>query len=125
MNRRRSSNTRDEPHADTEKIPGVSTSSSRRQHERNCRRFEDGHDIVVLDLIENGWCPMSLDLVDPIAALKIISRDPTLKTPVQLVGGRTISPVDLQREYFAAAQKTPAGRIQIPMDARRVARGAR
>lgn len=53
---------------------------------------------------------MQLSLSDPIAALKIISRDTTLRTAVPLVGGRAMSPIDIQREYLAAAQKRLRGR---------------
>jgi proteasome accessory factor A len=69
-----------------------------------------GTTALTLDLLEEGACPMNLDLADPIAALKMISRDPSLKTPLALVGGRTITAIDIQREYLAASRKQLRGR---------------
>jgi proteasome accessory factor PafA2 len=110
MNRRPIINTRDEPHADTDKYRRFHVIIGDANMSEVAGALKMGTTSLVLDLIEEGECPLSLDLVDPIAALKIISRDPTLKTPVGLVGGRLITPIDLQREYFAAAQKILRGR---------------
>jgi proteasome accessory factor A len=110
MNRRPIINTRDEPHADTDKYRRFHVIIGDANMSEVAGALKLGTTALVLDLIEQAACPLSLDLVDPIAALKIISRDPELKTPVPLVGGRTISPIDVQREYLAAAWKRLRGR---------------
>jgi proteasome accessory factor A len=110
MNRRPIINTRDEPHADSDKYRRLHVIVGDANLSEIAGALKLGTTALVLDLLETGHGPSMLDLVDPIAALKTISRDPTLKTPVRLVGGRTILPVDLQREYLAAATKVLRGR---------------
>lgn len=69
-----------------------------------------GTTCLVLDLIEEGLAPSDVFLSDPIAALKSISRDPSWRWLVNLIDGRTIPSVDLQRRYLAAAQRFLAGK---------------
>jgi proteasome accessory factor PafA2 len=110
MNRRPIINTRDEPHADSEKYRRMHVILGDANLSEVAGALKIGTTILTLDLLEQGACPMRLDLADPISALKSISRDPALKTNVVLAGGRTISPLDIQREYLAAAAKRLAGR---------------
>ena len=109
MNRRPIINTRDEPHADSNKYRRLHVIIGDANMSEVAGALKLGTTALVLDLLEAGACPMNLDLADPIAALKIVSRDPSLKTPLTMVGGRTISAVDIQREYLAAAKKTLRG----------------
>ena len=109
MNRRPIINTRDEPHADSEKYRRLHVIVGDANMSEVAAALKVGTTALVLDLLEQDACPMRLDLADPIAALKMISRDPTLKTPVTLVGGRTISPIDIQREYLIVAEKRLGG----------------
>ncbi len=110
MNRRPIVNTRDEPHADSEKYRRFHVIIGDANMSEMAGALKLGTTALMLDLLENNSCPMDLDLVDPIAALKFISRDPALKHVVLLANGRTISPIDIQREYLAAAQKKLRGR---------------
>ena len=64
----------------------------------------------MLDLLEQRLCPMQIELHDPIAALKAVSRDPSLKGVLRQSSGLTIGPIDVQREYLAAAHKHLRGR---------------
>ena len=64
---------------------------------------------LVLDLIERGHHPGNVALVDPVGALKDISRDQSLQWIVQLESGETISAIDLQRKYLNLAQKILRG----------------
>ncbi len=105
MNRRPIINTRDEPHADSEKYRRLHVIIGDANMSEIAGALKIGTTALMLDLLEEGACPLNLDLADPIAALKIISRDPSLKTPLPLVGGRTITAIDIQREYLAAARK--------------------
>jgi proteasome accessory factor PafA2 len=110
MNRRPIINTRDEPHADSEKYRRLHVIVGDANMSEIASALKMGTTALVLDLLEEDACPMSLDLVDPIASLKMLSRDPSLKAQLALVGGRTISSVDVQREFLAAAQKRLHGR---------------
>jgi len=109
MNRRPIINTRDEPHADSEKYRRLHVIIGDANMSEVAAALKIGTTALTLDLLEAGACPMNLDLADPIAALKIVSRDPSLKTPLSLVGGRTITAIDIQREYLAAARKLLRG----------------
>jgi proteasome accessory factor A len=64
---------------------------------------------LVLDLIEDGWTS-PLDLNDPVAAFKLISRGHDLMATVALSGGRVVRAVDVQRQYLEAAARSAAGR---------------
>ncbi len=60
---------------------------------------------LVLDLIEEGAHPHNIELEDPLETLRSVSRDPSLKWPVKMRNGDTISAIDLQRRYLDAAMK--------------------
>jgi len=97
-------NTRDEPHADPKKY--------RRLHvilgDANCSEIaiylKHGMTSLVLAMIEAGELTDVPQLANPVQALHDISHDPTLKTAVELFDGRTITALDLQGTYLAAAQ---------------------
>ncbi|HNI71016.1 MAG TPA: proteasome accessory factor PafA2 family protein, partial [Marmoricola sp.] len=69
---------------------------------------------LVLAMVESGYPLPNLELVTPVAALKQISHDPTLKATVSLKDGRELSGLDLQRVYlnlaldFAGSNPDPA-----------------
>jgi len=110
MNRRPIINTRDEPHADSDKYRRLHVIIGDANMSEISGALKIGSTSLVLDLLERRLCPTGIELADPIAALKAISRDPSLKTPVRLAGGRTIGPIDIQREYLVAAQKNLGGK---------------
>ena len=110
MNRRPIINTRDEPHADSDKYRRLHVIIGDANMSEVAVALKIGTTSLVLDLLERRLCPMLIELADPIAALKAISRDPSLKSSVVLAGGRTISAIDIQREYLAAAHKHLRGR---------------
>jgi proteasome accessory factor PafA2 len=110
MNRRPIINTRDEPHADSEKFRRFHVIVGDANLSEISTALKIGTTSLVLDLIEAGELPKSCDLSDPIAALKQISRDPTLKNVVELTGSRTISALDIQRLYMERATKFFMGR---------------
>src|SRR5256714_11409379 len=60
---------------------------------------------LVLDLIEEGTVPPDVEVADPLETLRSVSRDPTLKWPVRMRSGKTISAIDLQRRYLDAAKR--------------------
>ena len=110
MNRRPIINTRDEPHADSDKYRRLHVIIGDANMSEISGALKIGTTSLVLDLLEQRLCPMQIELLDPIAALKAVSRDPSLKTALRQAGGQTIGPIDLQREYLAAAHKHLRGR---------------
>jgi proteasome accessory factor A len=109
MNRRPIINTRDEPHADTDKYRRFHVIIGDANMSEYAGALKIGTTAVVLDLLEQNACPPRLDLADPVAALKIISRDPTLRVTVPLADGRQLRALDLQRQYLEFAKRTLAG----------------
>jgi proteasome accessory factor A len=104
MNRRPIVNTRDEPHADSEAYRRfhVIVGDSNMSEWANAMKI--GTTALVLDLIETDHAPQ-LELADPIAATKQISRDDSYAWIIELKDGRKISALDIQRLYLAAAKE--------------------
>lgn len=65
---------------------------------------------IVLDLIDLKVVPEIVRVDDPLGTLKGVSRDATMKWPVRLANGHTLSAVNLQRIYLEAAQSHLQGR---------------
>ena len=61
-----------------------------------------------------GIAPRDMSLVNPVHAIKEVSRDQTFQWIVELESGGTISAIDLQREYLDLAQKVLKGRDGRP-----------
>src|SRR4028119_302283 len=64
---------------------------------------------AVLSLVEEGLLGAEVEIRDPLETLRSVSRDPTWKWTVKRKNGGTISAVDLQRIYLAAAKKRLQG----------------
>jgi len=98
-------NTRDEPHADPEKY--------RRLHvivgDANMSEFTTyvkvGTTAIVLALIEDDAIDRDLSVENPVPAFRGVSRDLTCRQPIRLKDGRTLTPIDLQREYLELAHR--------------------
>src|SRR5438874_1058926 len=67
--------------------------------------LKTGTTCLVLDLIEEGCVPPDVEVMDPLETLRTVSRDPRMRWIVRLRNGKTISAVDLQRRYLAAAKQ--------------------
>jgi proteasome accessory factor A len=72
-----------------------------------------GATLLVLDLLEDGLVSQDLILMQPLIALREVSRDSTYKWPVLLLGGTTIGAVDLQRKYLELAQRYRGASAQV------------
>lgn len=94
-------NSRDEPHADAERF--------RRLHvivgDSNMGEYTTWLKVATCDLvlrmIESGAVMRDLTLDNPIRAIREISHDMTCSRRVKLIGGRELSALEIQREYFA------------------------
>ena len=104
MNRRPIVNTRDEPHADASRYRRFHVIIGDSNMSEWATALKIGTTALVLELIERGEAPQ-IDLAQPIAATKAISRDQNYDWIIELRDGRKISAVDVQRLYLKAAQK--------------------
>jgi len=101
-------NTRDEPHADRTKYRRLHLILGDANMCEYATALKVGTTRLVLDLLQRGEAP-SLELEQPVAAIKQLSRDPDLKTTVRLKDGRTISGLAIQEEYWNVASRCCAG----------------
>lgn len=104
MNRRPIVNTRDEPHADPLRYRRFHVITGDANMSQWATALKVGTTALVLDLIENGRAPL-LELADPIAATRQISRDQSYTWIIELKDGRKISALEIQRLYLAAAKE--------------------
>ena len=102
-------NTRDEPHADPNKYRRLHLIVGDANMCEYATALKVGTTRVVLDLIERHDAPANVDLEHPVSAIRALSHDPDLKTVVKRTNGQTISGIELQEAYLAAAQKTLGG----------------
>jgi proteasome accessory factor A len=103
-------NTRDEPLADYNKYRRLHLLVGDTNMSEYATALKIGTTSLVLDLIERKRPLKNLCLFDHVSAIKHISRDQSLKWIVELESGRTISAIDLQREYLIPAQKYLKGK---------------
>jgi Pup amidohydrolase len=104
MNRRPLVNTRDEPHADTNRYRRFHVILGDSNMSEWATALKIGTTSLVLDLIERGEAPQ-LEIAQPIDANKSISRDQTYDWIIELKDGRKISAIDVQRLYLRAATR--------------------
>ncbi|MDH4228425.1 MAG: proteasome accessory factor PafA2 family protein [Nitrospirota bacterium] len=97
-------NTRDEPHADAERyrrlhiIVGDSNMSEFTTH------LKVGITCLLLTALEEGAVLPDLSLEDAVDALRQISLDLTLRSPLKLTNGRRMSALEMQWAYLEAAE---------------------
>ena len=102
-------NTRDEPLADHSKYRRLHLLVGDSNMSEYATALKIGTTAMVLNLLERKIFPHDLSLGDPVWALKEISRDPTHKWLLYRYNGRSISAIDIQREYLALAQRHLSG----------------
>src|SRR5829696_1021256 len=96
-------NTRDEPHADADKYRRLHVIIGDANLAELSTYLKVGTTSLVLAMIEAGQRFEDLRLSEPVRAVHQISRDPSLKTVVELVDGRKVTGLDIQRVYFERA----------------------
>ena len=101
-------NTRDEPHADRTRYRRLHLIIGDANMCEYATALKVGTTQLVLELIAKGAAP-ALELAQPVAAVKQVSRDPDLKTLVRLSDGRTLSALDIQELYCDAATTVLGG----------------
>jgi proteasome accessory factor A len=94
-------NTRDEPHADAERFRRLHVIVGDSNMSETTTLLKVGSTDLVLRVLEAGLPMRDLTLENPIRSIRDISQDPTGRRVVRLATGRTISGLDMQREYLA------------------------
>ncbi|HEY7874885.1 MAG TPA: proteasome accessory factor PafA2 family protein, partial [Actinomycetota bacterium] len=64
-----------------------------------------GATALVLKMIEDDFIGDDLSLAEPVKAMRAVSHDPSCRGLIELTDGRSVTPVDLQWEYFRLAKK--------------------
>jgi proteasome accessory factor A len=99
-------NTRDEPHADPEKYRRLHVIIGDANMSEISSYLKLGTTSLVLSMIESGWLTdTDLSVDGPVAALRAVSHDPSLRYLLRLKDGRQMTAVQLQLEYFEQARK--------------------
>ncbi len=93
-------NTRDEPHADAERFRRLHVIVGDSNMSETTTLLKVGSTDLVLRMLEAGIPMRDLSLENPIRSIRDISQDPTGRKLVRLSNGRSISGLDMQREYL-------------------------
>ncbi len=101
-------NTRAEPHATPSKYRRLHVIIGDANMCEWATAMKMGTLSVIVQLLESGWTP-SFDLKNPCTTLKSISRDPTFKWNCFQTDGYSLTAVDVQRRYLAAAKERLTG----------------
>ncbi len=98
-------NTRDEPHADPDKYRRLHVIIGDANLSEVSTYLKVGTTALVLAMIEEKFISVDLSVDAPVAGLRAISHDPTLKQTVTLHDGRRLTGLQLQLEYLDLARK--------------------
>jgi proteasome accessory factor A len=113
-------NTRDEPHADPERYRRLHVIIGDANMAELSNYLKIGTTSIVLSMIEEGWFAESgvdLTIEAPVAGLRAISHDYSLKHTVKLADGRTATALQVQSDYLEQARKFVESRYGSDVDA--------
>ncbi len=105
MDRRPIINTRDEPHADPKHYRRLHQILGDANLSEVATALKIGTTWLILRLIAEGAAPPDVAVSEPVTMIRSVSRDASCKKPIRLKNGKTLSPIDHQRCYLAAAQR--------------------
>ncbi|MGF7234186.1 MAG: depupylase/deamidase Dop [Frankia sp.] len=109
-------NTRDEPHADAEKYRRLHVIIGDANMSEISTYLKLGTTALVLAMIEDGWFSADLSVEAPVAGLRAVSHDPSLRHLLTLRDGRKMTAVQLQMEYLEQARKYTEDRYGTDVD---------
>ena len=98
-------NTRDEPHADPLKYRRLHVIVGDANLCEVANFLKLGTTGIVMAMIEDNFLDNQLKIVDPVHALRQVSRDMSLKIPIRLEGGKTATALSLQWEIYERSHK--------------------
>ncbi|HEX5646764.1 MAG TPA: proteasome accessory factor PafA2 family protein [Nitrospira sp.] len=96
-------NTRDEPLADPDQYRRIHLLLGDSNMAEYATALKLGTTGIVLQLIEEGHAPRGLNIQEPVETLQEISQDQERRWLVRLESGETISAIDIQERFLAAA----------------------
>ncbi len=98
-------NTRDEPHADPDKYRRLHVIIGDANMSEVSTYLKLGSTALVLAMIEDRFLATDLGIESPVAELRAVSHDPSLRHLISLRDGRKMTAVQLQMEYLELARK--------------------
>ncbi|MFQ5589060.1 MAG: proteasome accessory factor PafA2 family protein [Nitrospiria bacterium] len=101
-------NTRDEPLADPGRYRRIHLLLGDSNLSEYATALKIGTTALVLDLIHEGTAP-GLPILDPVTALRVISRDPARRWEIRLENGKPVTALEVQRHFLDAAKKHLSG----------------
>jgi len=97
-------NTRDEPLADPNQYRRIHLLLGDSNMAEVATALKLGTTGLVLQLIEEGHSPLDLEIHEPVETMQELSQDQDRQWIVRLQSGKTISAIDIQVAFLAAAQ---------------------
>ena len=98
-------NTRDEPHCDPQKYRRLHVIVGDANMSQTATYLKVGTTAIVLAMIEDGAIGTDLGLAHPVAAIRQVSHDPTLRQTVLLRNGQRMTGLDVQWSLLEWARK--------------------
>ncbi len=102
-------NTRDEPLADPNQYRRIHLLLGDSNMAEVATALKLGTTGLVLQLIEDAKAPHALDVDEPVETLQEISQDQERRWMVRLQSGKTVSAIDIQEQFLAAARDAYTG----------------
>src|SRR5262245_37427073 len=93
-------NTRDEPHADPEKYRRLHVIVGDANMSEVSTYLKMGTMAIVLSMIEDDFIERDFSLESPVLAYRKVSRDLDCRGTFRLKDGRSLTAVELQREFL-------------------------
>jgi Pup amidohydrolase len=98
-------NTRDEPHADAQKYRRLHVIVGDANMSEVATFLKVGTTLFVLSMIEDDFLPRTFELAAPVWALRAVSLDLSLRRPLELSDGSTVTALEIQWELHDRARK--------------------
>lgn len=98
-------NTRDEPHADPQKYRRLHVIAGDANLCEVSTFLKVGTTAIVLSMIEDGFVEKDLSVLQPVAAMRTVSHDPSCTAALDLADGSRASAVEIQWEFLRLARK--------------------
>ncbi|HET6948917.1 MAG TPA: depupylase/deamidase Dop [Acidimicrobiales bacterium] len=98
-------NTRDEPHADAQRYRRLHVIVGDANLSEVATFLKVGTTAIVLSMIEDEFLPRDLSLATPVAALRKVSYDLSLREPLDMADGTRMTAIEIQWEYLDRAKK--------------------
>jgi Pup amidohydrolase len=98
-------NTRDEPHADAKKYRRLHVIVGDANLSQISTFLKVGTTALILCMVEDDYLTRTFVLANPVQSIRQVSYDVSLRRPLELADGRTVTALEMQWEYFDRARK--------------------